>query len=142
MTRADEITPRDERERTVLGFFTTLMRKDLAAFADLWAEDAVQEIPFPPEIDGFEPVWQGKEKILVYYNKAIPGRRDHVFHIHHIHRTEDPDCLIVEASAHSVVVATGRPYDQRYVFVFRLRDGKIALNREHVNPLAFMKAFA
>ncbi|MEX0407419.1 nuclear transport factor 2 family protein [Aquibium sp. LZ166] len=141
MRRADEIVPRNDNERTVLGFYTTLMAKDLDAFADLWAGDAVQEIPFAPELDGFEPVWRGKERILSYYNKAMPGRRDHVFWIHDVHQTTDPDCIIVEASAHSIVIANGRSYDQRYVFIFKLRDGKIVLNREHVNPIAFMRAF-
>ena len=141
MRRADEIVPRNDNERTVLGFYTTLMAKALDAFADLWAGDAVQEIPFAPELDGFEPVWRGKERILSYYNKAMPGRRDHVFWIHDVHQTTDPDCIIVEASAHSIVIANGRSYDQRYVFIFKLRDGKIVLNREHVNPIAFMRAF-
>lgn len=141
MTPAEQVVPRNDNERTVLAFYTTLMRKDMQAFADLWADDAVQEIPFAPEIEGFEPVWKTKEKILAYYNKAIPGRREHQFWIHVLHQTADPDCLIVEASAHSIVAATGKVYDQRYVFIFRLRDGKIVLNREHVNPLAFMKAF-
>ena len=59
MRRADEIVPRNDNERTVLGFYTTLMAKDLDAFADLWADDAVQEIPFAPELDGFEPLWRG-----------------------------------------------------------------------------------
>lgn len=142
MRRADEIAPRNDNERTVLRFYTCLMAKDFAGFADLWADDAVQEIPFAPEIEGFEPVWRGKERILSYYNKAIPGRRDHVFMIHEIHQTADPDCIIVEASAHSIVIENGRSYDQRYVFIFKLRDGKILLDREYVNPLAFMKAFA
>jgi ketosteroid isomerase-like protein len=117
------------------------MKKDMAAFADIWAPDAVQEIPFPPEIEGFESVWSGKEKLLAYYNKAMPGRRDHVFYIHDVHSTSDPNCVIVEASAHSVVIATGLSYDQRYIFIYRMRDGQIVLNREHVNPLLFMKTF-
>ena len=141
MTPAQQVVPRNANERTVLAFYTTLMCKDMQAFADLWDDEAVQEIPFAPEIEGFEPVWRGKEKILAYYKKAIPTRREHQFWIHDLHQTADPDCLIVEASAHSVVAGTGKVYDQRYVFIFRLRNGKIVLNREHVNPLAFMRAF-
>lgn len=139
--RADEYKPRTENERTVLKFYTLLMKKDMAAFADLWADDAVQEIPFAPELPGFEQAWVGKEKILSYYNTAIPGRKDHVFWIHDMHQTADPNVIIVEASAHSIVVANGRSYDQKYVFLFKLRDGQILLDREYVNPLAFMKAF-
>ncbi|MGV6871913.1 nuclear transport factor 2 family protein [Pseudochelatococcus sp. B33] len=139
--RADEVVPRNANEATVLGFYTTLMKKDFEAFADLWADDAVQEIPFAQELPNFEDVWNGKERILSYYVKALPGRKDHVFWIHEIHQTTDPNVIIVEASAHSIVVANGRSYDQRYVFIFKLRDGKIVLGREYVNPLNFMKAF-
>jgi len=139
--RADEIVPRNANEATALGFFTTLMNKDFEAFADLWADDAVQEIPFAPELPNFEDVWSGKAQILSYYVKAIPGRKDHVFWIHDIHQTTDPDVLIVEASAHSVIIASGRSYDQRYIVIFKLRDGKIILDREYVNPLNFMRAF-
>jgi ketosteroid isomerase-like protein len=64
-----------------------------------------------------------------------------VFWIHDMHQTADPNVIIVEASAHSIVVANGRSYDQKYVFLFKLRDGQILLDREYVNPLAFMKAF-
>jgi uncharacterized protein len=141
MPRADEVIPKNKSEETVLKFHTLLMKKDLQGFADIWAPDAVQEIPFPPEIESFDPIWAGKEKLLAYYNKAMPGRRDHVFDILDVHSTTDPNCVIVEATAHSVVVQTGQSYDQRYIFVFKLRDGKIVLNREHVNPLLFMKTF-
>lgn len=141
MKPADQVVARNANEHTVLSYYTTLMQKDMQAFADLWADDATQEVPFAPEIDGFDPVWKGKEKILAYYNIAIPGRRDHVFWIHEIHQTNDSECLIVEASAHSIVASTGKSYDQRYIVNFRLREGKIVLMREYVNPLAFMKAF-
>lgn len=142
MIRADEMTPRDANEATVLGFFTNLMKKDMAAFADLWADDAVQDMPFARGLDVIDPRWEGKETLLAYYNKAIPGRRDHVFEIEQLHRTADPDIIIVEARGCSTVSETGRLYDQRYVFVFHLRDGKIVLNREHFNPLVWRDAFA
>jgi uncharacterized protein len=141
MPRADTITPRDRNERTVLGFFTNLMKKDMEAFAALWADDAVQDMPFAKGVEGLESAWHGKETILSYYNKAIPGRRDHVFEIDHFHRTEDADVIIVEARGRSIVSETGRLYDQRYVFIFRLRDGLIVLNREHFNPIVFQRAF-
>jgi uncharacterized protein len=141
MPRADEMTGRNENEKTVLGFYQTLMKRDMAAFADLWADDAVQEMPFAVGVAGLEPAWRGKKAILTRYNKSIPGRRDHVFHIDRLHQTIDPDVIIVEARGKSTISENGRVYDQRYVFIFRLRDGKIVLNREHFNPIIFQKAF-
>lgn len=141
MQRADEMQPRDANEATVLGFFTNLMKKDMAAFEDLWAVDAVQDMPFAIGVPTLEPTWHGKEKLLSYYRKSIPNRRDHVFTIEKLHRTVDPDVIIVEAAGRSVVGDTGRVYDQRYVFIYHLRDGKIVLNREHFNPLIWQAAF-
>lgn len=141
MTRADQITPRDANEATALGFFTNLMARDMTAFADLWAPDAVQEMPFWRGIPGLEPAWHGKETLLAYYRRAIPGRRGHVFHIDRLHRTTNPDVVIVEAHAHSLVIDSGRNYDQQYVFIFHLRDGRIVLNREHFNPVVFRDTF-
>lgn len=141
MPRADEMTGRNENEKTVLGFFQNLMKKDLKAFGELLAADAVQEMPFAAVLEGLEPAWHGKEKILAYNNKAIPGRRDHVFYIDHLHQTTDTNIIVVEARAKSTIIENGRVYDQRYVFIFHLRDGKIFLNREYFNPIIFQKAF-
>jgi uncharacterized protein len=141
MLRADEMTGRNENEKTVLGFYQTLMKRDLAAFADLWADDAVQDMPFAAGVEGLEPSWRGKQTILSHYNRSIPGRRDHVFHIDRLHQTKDPNIIIVEARGKSTISENGRVYDQRYVFIFHLRDGKIVLNREHFNPIVFQKAF-
>jgi ketosteroid isomerase-like protein len=117
------------------------MNKDPDGFCDIWAEDAVQEILLPPEFEGFESVWSGKQSITSYYKNAIARRKDWTFYIHEIHQTLNPDVLIVEASAHSVVIESRRTYDQHYINLFKLRDGKLILLREHVNPLKFMRAF-
>ncbi len=142
-TRADEISPRNQNESVVLGYFTLLMKRDLEHFEALWQPDAVQEIPFVPE--GFGKFvtsrFEGREEIMAHYRAAFANRRDHVFVIDDIHRTDDPDCIIVEAHARSLVGETGRVYENSYVCLFRLREGKLALLREYVNPLPCMKAF-
>ncbi len=141
MIRADQVVPRTANEAVVLSYFVHLMNRDLDAFAGIWAEDAVQEIAFPPELPGFEARWAGRDRILAYYDKAIPDRRNHVFMIEAIHPMADPDTFFVEATASSDVVSTGRTYRQRYAILFRLRDGRIVLDREYINPLNFMRTF-
>ena len=143
MTRADEVTPKDEHEAVVLGWFTSLMNQDLDAFAGLLTEDALQEMPFGKllDIDGFDTEWRGKDTIMSYFRKAIPGRRNHVFTIKRLHRTTDPEMIIVEAHARSDVVALGKVYDQDYVMFFKLRDGKIAHFKEYYNPMVLIDVF-
>ena len=141
--RADELSPRNQNESVVLAYFTLLMKRDLENFEALWLPDAVQEIPFMPEGFGkfVTSQFDGREEIMAHYRAAFANRRDHVFVIDDIHRTEDPDCIIVEAHARSLVGETGRVYENSYVCLFRLREGKLALLREYVNPLQFMMAF-
>jgi ketosteroid isomerase-like protein len=47
----------------------------------------------------------------------------------------------VEARGVSKVGETGGTYDNRYVALFRLREGKIVLNRFYFNPIIAQAAF-
>ncbi|MCV0394877.1 MAG: nuclear transport factor 2 family protein [Rhizobiaceae bacterium] len=144
MTRADEWTPGDATEAVVLAYFTLLMQRDLDGFEALWHEDAVQEIPFLPEGFGafVTPCFEGCGAIMAHYRAAFANRRDHVFSISAVHRVAEAETVIVEAQARSLVGETGRIYENRYVCVFELRDGRIERLREYVDPLAFTRAFA
>jgi len=144
MPRADRMLPRSPAEAVVLSYFTLLMARDLDGLETIWREDAVQEIPFPPEGFGafVTPVFDGRDAIMAHYRAAFANRRDHVFTIEAVHGTDDADCIVVEATAQSLVGETGRIYCNRYVCVFRLVDGRIAMLREYVDPLAFAAAFS
>lgn len=48
--------------------------------------------------------------------------------------TAEDDRVAVEARSHGVL-ATGEAFDNTYVFVFRIRDGRIASVAEHFNPI-------
>jgi len=50
-----------------------------------------------------------------------------------IHDCLDPDEFIVEADADAVFRHSGERYDQHYVLLLRLRDGKISHYTEYVN---------
>jgi len=143
MRRADEIQPRDAEEAAVLSYFTLLMKRDLDGFEALWHDDAVQHIPFLPEGFGkfVTASFTGRAEIMAHYRAAFANRRDHVFWIDEIYRTDKPGCLIVEAHARSLVGETGKVYENSYVCIFRVREGRLELLKEYVNPLAFMKAF-
>ena len=141
MPRADEMSSADPVEARVISFYTLLMKKDFAAWSDLFAEDAKQENPFMPSLDGLDSGFDGRDRIVFHYKTVLEKRRGLVFTIDAIHQTEGGECAIVEVGGRSEVPETGRIYDQRYVWIFRFRDGKIAGMREYFNPLAFEKAF-
>lgn len=142
--RADALAPANAVEAVVLAYFQRLMLRDMDGFEALWHEDAVQDIPFVPEGFGaFVPSrFSGRQGIMDHYRVAFQNRRDHVFWIDAIHHTLQPGCVIVEAHARSLVGETGRVYENSYVCIFQVREGRLQSLKEYVNPLAFMKAFA
>lgn len=143
MKRADDIVASSADEAVVLAYFTLLMKRDMDGFAALWHEDAVQEIPFLPEGFGkfVTGAFAGRQEIMEHYLVAFANRRDHVFWIDEIYRTDRPGRLIVEAHARSLVGETGQVYENSYVCIFQVQGGKLARLKEYVNPLAFMRAF-
>ncbi|WP_016700586.1 nuclear transport factor 2 family protein [Actinoalloteichus spitiensis] len=113
----------------------SLLSGDMAGYVDLYADDAVLELPFAPP--GAPDRLDGRAAIQEYL-RDYPSRLD-VREISDTvtHRTEDPGTIIVEFTAHGVVVPTGRPYQARYVSVLTTRNGRIQHHRDYWNPLAF-----
>jgi uncharacterized protein len=138
-----EIQAASDTEAVALSYFSLLVRKDLDRFANIWNEDAVQRVPFTPEgLGKFVPeAFVGRQAIVNHYRAAIRNRRNHVFWIDQIHNTADPGCVIVEARASSIIGETDAVYENNYVCVFHIRNGKIAELREYANPLPVMRAF-
>lgn len=117
-----------------------LLRHDMAAFAELWAENGVLEFPFaqpgsPQRVEGRAAV---REYLRDYPDlldvREIPERV--------VHRTEDPDVVVVEFTANGVVVATGTPYSMRYIAVITVRGGEVQHYRDYWSPAAAAEILA
>lgn len=107
---------------------------------ELWADDGICEFPFAPE-DGPKRL-EGKAEILDYMTR-FPSR----FSIEgvdrlRIHPGLDPNIVIVELAIRGRATGTGKPYNQQYVVVAELRDGKLAHYREYWNPLVSAEALS
>jgi uncharacterized protein len=57
------------------------------------------------------------------------------------YRTEDPDAIWAEVHGSAYVPSTGRRYEQDYVGLFKVKDGKIVYYSEYWNPVALTDAF-
>ncbi|WP_033437493.1 nuclear transport factor 2 family protein [Saccharothrix sp. NRRL B-16314] len=115
-----------------------LLAKDMAAFAGLWAEHGVIEFPFAPP--GYPRRVEGRAAVHEYL-RGYPDLldvRDIADRV--LHRTADPEVVVVEFEAAGVVVATGLPYRLRYIAVVTARDGEIRHYREYWDPLAAAEA--
>lgn len=120
-------------------YFDCLMKKDLVAWGELLHDDVRQENPFAPK--GIAEVYPNKAYILDFYGRTFKNRKDHVFMLDKIHETTEGNVVIVEGRARSIIGEINKVYDQRYVFVFTIKDGKVLINREYFNPLVYLKAW-
>ena len=112
-----------------------VIARDMDAFADLFAPDAVIEMPFGAA--GLPTRLSGQDEIRAF--SAGPGRA-HVeitdLRTTAVHQTVDPEVAIVELHSVGQVVATGEPFDVPCIQVFRIRDGRIVLFRDYVGTAA------
>ncbi|WP_051114068.1 nuclear transport factor 2 family protein [Actinopolymorpha alba] len=89
------------------------LRRDLAAFAELFAEDGVHELPFAPP--GIPRRLQGRDNIRAHLAAASETPLKHQrFEDVAIHETADPEVIIVEYDAVGEVITSGRPYRLSY----------------------------
>lgn len=111
-----------------------LLAHDMAGFAGLWAADGTMEFPFAP--DGYPRRLEGRAAVTDYL-------RDYTDHVdlraitdRTVHRTPDPEVVVVEFEVDGIAVRTRRPYRMRYISVITVRGGEIAGYRDYWSPLA------
>ncbi len=137
------LAPYLARQRTraaVETMLVTLEEKDMETFASVWADDAVQDMPFSPP--GHPKRVVGKQAILDMYAgwPANSGKADFTSELV-FYPMQDPEIIFVEYKGSVDVVPTGRHYQQQYGGLFHVVDGKITLFREFYDPAPFAWAF-
>jgi ketosteroid isomerase-like protein len=109
-------------------------------YFDTIAEDAVFEFRY------IFPAWpqtvNGREALIALYagygkNIVLHGADALV-----IHRSQDPHVVIIEYEVHGKIVATGAPYDNRFISVVTIDDRKIVHWRDYMDSLAAMTALS
>lgn len=110
-----------------------LLAGDMDGFADLWAEDGTMEFPFaaagsPQRLDGREEV----RRYLADFPQTV---RYEEFPSVMVHRTQDPEVVVVEFGARGTAVHSDKPFEMRYVAVVTVRDGNIVSYRDYWSPI-------
>lgn len=131
---------RQQTEQAVRDFLTSLETKDMEAFASVWAEDAVQDMPYAPE--RFPRRVEGRDNLIQHYSSwpEVSGTANFTDELV-FYPMEDPTMVFAEWHGVVEIIPTGRTYEQRYGGLFRVVDGKIVLFREYFNPTVFVEAF-
>lgn len=120
-------------------FFTIILEGlsglvDGEHFFDTFAEDARFESLY--DLPGWPRVIRGRaalvEALSGYgHNINIEGADGLV-----AHRTQDPRVVILEYAVHGKVLATGLPYDNRFISVVTVENRKIVDWRDYMDSLA------
>jgi ketosteroid isomerase-like protein len=109
-----------------------LIARDFAAFADLFAEDAVIELPFA--VGGLPARLEGRDAIREFSLSTRDRPIDIVdLRIVGLHQTVDPEVVIVELVTEGRHTTTGATFEAPCIQVFRIRDGEIKLFRDYVS---------
>jgi ketosteroid isomerase-like protein len=108
---------------------------DGGGFADLFAPDAVVELPFggaqlPRRLAGREQIRNHIAPRMAAAKAA--GRRFTGYHLLVLLRTQDPEVIVVEFELEGQTGA-GDTYRLPYIQVFRVRDGSILSMRDYVD---------
>ncbi len=132
---------RASNEQTVRDFLRFLAAEDIEAWAELFAEDGVQENPYAPP--GFPKRFDGRAAIKAHY-ATLPGTFDYMRYPDLVVRqTLDPDEVVAEFRGDIKLKGADRKYDNRYCCIFRFdMAGKIKTYREYFDPLVLTEAFA
>ena len=133
------VAPKNANERAVVDFFETLSTGDLDALATHLHEDASWE-PMVRDIPGAAR-HHPRDKIINEFLAPIRGAfrpGDPKTHVDVI--LSDGDRVVAETHA-TGQRADGKPYDNRYVWVFELRDGKVLNIREYMDSLYIARFF-
>ena len=105
-------------------------------FVQMFAEHGVMEFPYalpsPKRLEGREAL----SAHLAYLARLVE-----LLSVSDVAKleTSDPEVVIVEFASSGRAVATGEPFEQRYISVIRVRDGHIVHYKDYWNPIAILR---
>jgi ketosteroid isomerase-like protein len=117
--------------RTVLA---TVSAGQFDQLADHVTDDLVFELPYGPDFMP-DPI-VGRDAWNQMQLMTFELFSSFALELVEVHDCLDPDELVAEYRSEAVVARNGNAYRNRYIGVFRFRDGKISHWREFHNPEA------
>lgn len=103
-------------------------------YLDMFHDDAVFDFPFSP---GGPVRVEGKAKMAEFLSSIEGGTDFREFSLDASYPMTG-DIVVMEYHCRGRDAKSGLPYPQRYVAVLQLRDGRLSLLREYLNPLLNM----
>jgi ketosteroid isomerase-like protein len=108
---------------------TAQSSRDWAAMAAAFDDDAVFELPYIGES------FRGRDEIVARMRPSLERMNGLRFFDFDIRPMAEAGCYVAEFKGSAVISTTGLPYDQIYIALFRIRDGRVVQFREYMDPL-------
>jgi ketosteroid isomerase-like protein len=130
----DDDQQRHANEDIVRTVMATITAGEFERLTDFVAEDLVFELPYGPSFIP-DPVlgrqaWNDMQLMTFQLFSSF------ALELVELHPCVDPNLVIAEYRSTAVVARNGNDYRNRYIGVFRFRDGQISHWREFHNPEA------
>jgi ketosteroid isomerase-like protein len=114
---------------------------DYAGMVALMADDIEFDLAYAPE--GIRTPIHGRDAMAQLIDTIIAGTFEtFTAEITDTYQGADPEVIVVEYRSDAVVKHNGKRYNNRYIAVFKIRDGKIVFWREYHNPDEANRALA
>ena len=107
-------------------------------YFDAIADDAVFEYRYV--FPGFPSKIEGRDALMALYAGYGDSTVLHSGDALIVHRSQNPRVLILEYEVHGKKIATGKPYDNRFISVVTIEDRKIVHWRDYMDSLAAFTA--
>lgn len=103
-------------------------------FFDAIADDALFEFRY--DFPGWPKTIRGRADLMAQFSGYGNNITLHSSGGLVVHRSQDPRVVIVEYEVHGTIVATGVPYDNRFISVITIENKKIVHWRDYMDSLA------
>jgi ketosteroid isomerase-like protein len=135
----DDAELRERNISIVSRYLDAINRSDLQTQRELFAEDAVFEMPYAP--DGFERRFVGRDNIIAFLETVLTLTDAENLHDIRLETYQsDPGEVIAEFKSDMVMKPTGAAYRNEYLARFTVRDGKITRFAEYYDPIRLVVA--
>lgn len=119
-------------------FTSSLLENDFESFISLYDENVVFEFPFAPQ--GSVRKLEGRQGLYDYISRLPEMVQLLRFSKPEIYFSDATSTFIAEFTCEALVTGTGKPYNQTYISVIKLREGKIVHYKDYWNPLVLLES--
>ncbi|MBD2465238.1 nuclear transport factor 2 family protein [Oscillatoria sp. FACHB-1407] len=126
-------------EQTIRTFIQQIEAENLQGLGDLLAENVVLEQPY--QLPGAPNRFEGKAAVQGFFQRINQTFSRIQFENLRVIVSADEQTVTVEGQGNFVIAENGASYQNVYIVVFEMRDGKIGTIREYFNPLILAQTF-